>query len=62
MSKCLSFLAPQLKVLHQELIKVDSKPQIDNQLKGDIDMNRYRQTFRMFREGDLIRLLHTKVS
>lgn len=53
MYKCLSFPASQLKVLHQESIETNSKPQADNQLNGDIDMNRYRQTFRMFSEGRL---------
>ena len=33
MYKCLSFDASQLKVIHQEPIKTDSKPQVDNQLR-----------------------------
>ena len=34
MYKCLSFLASQLRVLHQKPIKADSKPQADNPLRG----------------------------
>ena len=34
MYKCLSFLASQLGVLHQEPIKADSKHQADNPLRG----------------------------
>ncbi len=34
MSKCLSFLASQLKVLHQEPIKVDSKRQATDSIEG----------------------------
>ena len=34
MSKCLSFLASQLKVLRHERIKADSKRQRDKQVKG----------------------------
>lgn len=33
MYKCLSFPASQLKVLHQEPIKTNSKPQADDQLR-----------------------------
>ena len=60
MYKCLSFPASQLKVLHQEPIETNSKPQADNQLNGYIDMNRYRQTFRMFYEGRLSEYLGRK--
>ena len=34
MYKCLSFLASQLQVIHDEPIKADSKPQVDNQING----------------------------
>ena len=44
MYKCLSFLASQLKVLHQGPIKADARPQADNQLRRiDVIMLEIRQ-------------------